>query len=312
MKHILFFSIFWIYFQLLNGQSFELLNSANSGLIEDDLLSISVDKNGNKWIGTSNSGLVKYDGKDFISYNMNNSPIKGNYVAPIFVDSKGHIWVSFSKPTEGLAMFNGTQWKNFEGTGIPKSIISICESKTGELFFGGSEGVTMFDGNNWNQISIPFAATVRTLDINNQNELAIGHNSGLLIQSNGSWKSFNSDNSELALNTVRAVKYISSNKLLIGYGGGFGNGGFSIYDEGNWVHYNRTNSNLSDHMIRDIEVDNNGTYWMASNNGLMQLEKKKVKPQFFRNGQYKNVILDVAVEQSTLWVATNFGLVKMN
>ncbi len=50
---------------------------------------------------------------------------------------------------------------------------------------------------------------------------------------------------------------------------------------------------------------------MATNNGMIKMVDDKIEPIYFREGKYKNTILDIAVEGNIVWVATNFGLIKI-
>ncbi len=300
--------------QFTFGQQAELLDKSNSDLIDNDLLSVSVDKRGNKWIGTSKFGLVKYVNNSFENLNKENSEINGDYISPIFSDSKGNVWVSFSKPEEGLAKFDGKKWTTYSAKDIGVesiSVIAITEDANGKIYFGGSNGILVYS-DDWIKLEMPEGSyTVRALDVNKDGSIAVGHNSGLLLFKNDNWIAFTKENSELRLGTVRAVKFLTDGALVVGYGGGFGDGGFSIIKEEKWKHFNKTNSKVPDHMIRDIEIDQNGTIWMATNNGVVKMEGKKVTPILFREGMYKNVILDIAIDNDSIWVATNFGLIKM-
>lgn len=298
----------------LFGQEVKLLDKSNSRLADNDLLSVAIDKNGNKWIGTSKFGLQKFDGRDFVTFDKSNSGIKGDCVSPVFVDSKGNVWVSFSHPTDGIAKYDGSKWRVFDEMDLnikELSVISICEDQDGVLYFGGSSGVVSYKDNVWANLLMPADnITVRAIDVSSEGSIAIGHNSGLLIYSKNKWIHYNIENSNLRLPTVRAVKFKPSGELLVGYGGGFGEGGVSIIDDGTWEHWNKTNSKISDHMVRDIEIDSNQTIWMATNNGLIKMNGSEITPIFFRNGLYKNVILDISSDKEGLWIATNFGLIN--
>jgi len=301
--------------QLTFGQHAELLDKSNSDLIDNDLLSVSVDNDGNKWIGTSKFGLVKYDNENFSNFNKDNSEVKGDYISPIFTDKKGQVWVSFSKPTDGIAKYDGTKWTTFTASEISVdkvSVITVAEDEDNTIYFGGSSGVFTYDGEKWSTIELPEGNfIIRALDIYKDRSIAIGHNSGLLIRKDGEWTEFTTDSSELQLGTVRAVKYTDKGQLYIGYGGGFGGGGFSIIDNDKWTHFNKTNSKVPDHMIRDIEIDSNGTIWMATNNGVIKKDGDVITPILFREGMFQNAILDIAIENENVWIATNFGLIKM-
>jgi len=314
MNRILLSLVILLLSQITFGQQAELLDKTNSDLIDDDLLSISTDKNGNKWIGTSKFGLVKYSRNSFETFNKENSKIKGDYISPIFTDSKGNIWVSYSKPEDGLAKFDGEKWITYsaEEIGVTNlSVIAVTEDDSGKIYFGGSNGVFIYS-DSWTTLKLPKGNyTVRAMDVYKDSSIVIGHNSGLLIFKNKKWNTLNKENSELRLGTVRAVKFLNDGNLVVGYGGGFGDGGFSIIENEKWKHYNRTNSKVPDHMVRDIEIDQNGTIWMATNNGVIKMEGKKISPILFREGTYRNVILDIAIENDTIWIVTNFGLIKM-
>ena len=307
--------ILLISIQYAFGQKAELISKDNSGLVDDDLLSISVDTNGNKWIGTSKFGLVKLNNGKFENLNKENSEIKGDYISPLFTDSKGNVWVSFSKPEDGIAKFDGKEWTQFTAIDLKTSevsVITIAEDTNGDIYFGGGNGVFKFDGESWNKIELPEGNfIVRTMDINSNGDIAIGHNSGLLIKKGDEWQNLNKENSELRLGTVRAVKFTEDHKLIVGYGGGFGDGGFSIIENEKWTHYNKTNSKVPDHMVRDIEIGKNGVIWMATNNGLIIMKGEEIMPVLFRDGMFKNVIFDIEIDENKIWIATNFGLIRM-
>ena len=65
------------------SQKVQLFDKKSSSIPEDDLLSIAVDGQGNKWIGSAQSGLLVFDGKSYTTFpNM-----KGDFFTPIFKDS---------------------------------------------------------------------------------------------------------------------------------------------------------------------------------------------------------------------------------
>jgi ligand-binding sensor domain-containing protein len=300
---------------LLNAQgSVTLISKENSKLPENDIWSIAVDHSGNKWFGTAKSGLVKYNNVETKIFSPGNSVIKGDHIGPLFVDLNGTLWVSTSNPGELFTVRNDSIKKItnqfIEALG---GVIAIAQNKKGEIYFGGANAVIKFDGTVWSKVKLPLDnVTVRTIDINPNNTIAIGHNDGLLIGSEQSWQVFKEEKDKLQLAVVRAVKFISDTTLIIGYGGGFGNGGFSVKNGKQWTHYNKTNSAITDHMVRDIEVDEKGNYWMATNNGLIKFTSRgELKPILFREGMFKNTILDIRIENNSIWIATNFGVIKL-
>jgi ligand-binding sensor domain-containing protein len=294
-------------------QSAELISTDNSNLPENDIWSIEIDSTGTKWIGTATSGLVSFKDGKFTIYNDSTSNFKGSYISPVFADSKGRLWISASKP-DALYSFENEKFNEIKNE-ILKSlggVITIAEGQNGTIYFGGSSGIVKFENDNWSKIKLPLKnPTVRAIAISENGELAIGHNSGLLVKSNGEFTTYEESKEGLQLSVIRGLKYIDNNKLIIGYGGGFGNGGFSIKEENKWTHYNRENSRIANHMVRDIEVDKDKVYWLATNEGLTYLKDDKVDTVFFRDGRMKNTIMDIAIHKNEIWVATNFGIIQI-
>jgi ligand-binding sensor domain-containing protein len=296
----------------INAQTFlELFSTENSNISENDLKSILVDKKtNNKLIGTSKSGLLKYDNVKFEKIQQ----VKGDYFGPLFKDKNENIWATSSNPEELYLIKSNSEIEKITSLILKEidGVIAISEDKQGNIYFGG-KGLVKFDGRNWSKVKLPNnSITIRTLDTSADNTIAIGHNSGLIIGKENNWKSFDEETDKLQLSTVRAVKFLNDNKLFIGYGGGFGNGGFSVKEGEIWTHFNKSNSKISDHMVRDIEIDTNNTLWMATNNGLVKFtEKGELTSILFREGMYKNTILDISIDNdNVLWIATNFGVIK--
>ena len=186
MKKTLSTILLILFIQISFGQNVEHFTQENAELKGDDFWGIAVDKEGYKWLGSAKSGLIKFDGEKFTTFDANNSVIKGKYISPIFVDSKGNIWVSFSQP-DGLAKFDRKEWTTYSSSEIKLSkisIIDITEDENGILYFGGSNGLTSFDGIEWKKIGLPKSVTIRALAVKNSKEIYIGHNSGLLIYRN--------------------------------------------------------------------------------------------------------------------------------
>ena len=301
------------------GQKTTLYDKNTSSIPEDDLLSIAIDGQGNKWIGSARSGLLVFDGESYTTF----SEMKGDFFTPIFKDSKGNMWVSFSALVETvgsvdvLARYDGSRWWWYKAEDIGPyniSVTDICEGKDGTLYFAGPEGfLVMLKDNKWELLDLPEKDMVAlSVAVRDDGVIALGFgrpDCGLLIYQDGKWRSYSEKGSPLVINVVRALKFTDDGALIIGYGGGFGDGGFSVMKGKKWTHFNKSNSGISDHMGRDIEFDGKN-YWMATNNGLVKFDGKKGSSVFFRQGMFKNVINEIAIENGTLWITTNFGLIK--
>jgi ligand-binding sensor domain-containing protein len=79
------------------------------GLISTSVLSVVIDKDGNKWIGTQ-GGVSKFDNVNWTTYNTT-SGLAGNNVMAIAIDIKGKKW--FGTEGGGVSKFDGTNWTTY-------------------------------------------------------------------------------------------------------------------------------------------------------------------------------------------------------
>jgi len=311
---ILVLSIFFCLLTInIQGQNAVLYNSENTPIIDDYLDKITADLDGNVWFTTRGFGLTKYDGDKFKNFGQNHSII-GTSINFIFTDSKGCIWLNNQRPYSQLIYYDGSNWKAITEREVGVSEISassITEDQLGNIYIAGYNQLLKFDGKKWFEIELPYKnINISLIEVSEKGDIAIAYNKGIFIRDNDKWKKITEENSELRMSTIKALKYIDE-KLLIGYGGGLGDGGFSILENDKWNHYNKSNSAIPDHMVRDIEIESNGTIWMATNNGLIKMKDDRVESVFIRKGTFKNTTFDIAIGEQKVWVTTNFGLIEI-
>ncbi|MBI5726798.1 MAG: hypothetical protein HY965_03025, partial [Ignavibacteriales bacterium] len=124
-------------------------NKANSGLPANDYSAIAIDKQGNKWIGTSH-GIVKYNGTTWQVFNKTNSGFPGGTIKSICIDAKNTKWIAI--PSLGLVKFNDTTWTiyNAANTGnVLGTIRAMCTDKKNNKWFATSKGVVKFNDSIW-------------------------------------------------------------------------------------------------------------------------------------------------------------------
>lgn len=122
-------------------------NNPNS-LGDDLVLSVHQDQLGVLWIGTNGSGLDKLDPKTgtFAHYREKDG-LPNNVVYGILEDNRGNLWLSTNK---GISKFDPRTevFKNYDvKDGLQSNEFnggSYHQSKNGEMFFGGVNGLTAF------------------------------------------------------------------------------------------------------------------------------------------------------------------------
>ncbi len=124
---------------LLHSQTYPFTNyGVQDGLAESNVSAIVQDKAGYFWLA-SESGISKFDGKNFINYTTENG-LSDNNVACLLVDAKGNLW---------LAHENGSLTKYSEGKFQPiinealpkdKKIFSLSQDKKGQIWISSAAG----------------------------------------------------------------------------------------------------------------------------------------------------------------------------
>lgn len=161
----------------LNPDTFEItrfkhLAQKDNSLSDDFILSVFQDRNGNIWVGTYGGGLNKFDPQteDFKTY-LQKDGLANDTVYGILQDEQGYMWLSTN---QGLSRFSPEDEKfvNFDvRDGLQSNEFNeraYFESTSGELFFGGVNGVTAFYPQNVSDNPFPPAVILTSLQVGGQ------------------------------------------------------------------------------------------------------------------------------------------------
>lgn len=104
---------------------------------------VSKDNRGHYWIASAGNGLMRFDGKNFVSVE-NSLELIGRDIQSIVSDDQGNVWIASDK---GVCFYNGLVLMNFsDRTGI-KNKGAFCGFKDskGNLWFGAYKGYFKYD-----------------------------------------------------------------------------------------------------------------------------------------------------------------------
>ena len=190
-----------LFIQKLAGKIQEafLINRWFSGTVYR-VSALETDQYNNLWIGTSD-GLLRYNINTTEIQRLNNAAgLIGNDISTVYCDTKDHIWVgAYSK--DGVSRISDNQ--RIENFHLGRMITPSCfiEDKSGQIWMG-TKGDGIFrieDQKITEQGEINaglLSLTINTLNVDDENCLYIGTNTGLNIldQENGQIRTYNQKN----------------------------------------------------------------------------------------------------------------------
>ena len=251
---------------------------------------------GVKWIGTAN-GFTRYDGNDWIVYNMANSVLPTNDVLTLAVDNNNLLWIGTKKYVNlggGLVSFNFTtnQWNVYKKADTTNPLDSD---------------------------------TISIIAIDNYNNKWIGtHEEGglYMLTPNGSWTSYKQQPSGLGSNNINDIFIDRENTKWIATP----DAGITLLDDQNnfrRIHIN--NSNLTSNNIKKIKQDNQGLIWAVTDNSIAKLIKVIIEEivvdeywVIYNSANTNNILpntgfTDINFDQHNVaWITTNQGLIRTN
>jgi len=120
-------------------------STSNSGLADNNVYAIVIDASGNKWFGTWNGGVSKFDNTTWTTYDTLNSGLADNTVNAIAIDASGNKW--FGTHGGGVSKFDNTNWTtyNSSNSGLANNYVwAIAIDASGTKWFGTWGGVSKF------------------------------------------------------------------------------------------------------------------------------------------------------------------------
>jgi len=248
------------------------------------------DSKGMLWIGTLD-GLLCFDTRSsriaFYKINFHDHDKMHNEIRSLCEDAEGRMWIG---------TFDGLYRRNSDGAGLFEPVSLHHAPDTGNTLVSGL-------------YIAPNAA----------DRLYIATSAGFCIRDlkTGSVRTFDTSNSAVGGNDVRAVGPYDDTHILVATGGGL-----SVFDTQTERFANYTNSltdptSLPTHTVNSVFQDDNGIIWLGTTYGLACCNRyrRPIDLHYIntvdRHGNItRETVTDLAVlpEAGELWIGTNNGL----
>jgi ligand-binding sensor domain-containing protein/serine phosphatase RsbU (regulator of sigma subunit) len=291
------------------------------GLSSNLLSSIAVGKaeNENVWIGTTNKGIIKFDGKHFLTYNESNGLVSDR-VNCLHVDSKGILWCGTAN---GISRYDGVNFVSISTKSMKmndEGVNAIVEDKKGTLWFGTAGGLARYDGKGtlrtFDEVEGLKSKNINAITEDDNGNIWIGTNDGGIYKFNNNKTDttaieFVADENILSSNSIHSLKFLDKNTLIVGTYKGFDK---LIFDGSGKIIKHR-NYNYSDGFI-GLECNNNAllkdeqnNIWFGTVNGLTRYNSLADKtslplPQVHLTGLqlfYKNIDWSTKADSVSSW-----------
>jgi hypothetical protein len=259
------------------------------GLVNDYVYAITIDSQGNAWIGTS-VGVSKFDGDNWTNYTIANSGLATDRVNAIAIDKQGNKWIGTWGG--GVSKFDDINWTTYLNYSNVSGIgIDVNEN----IWFAYGSRIAKFDGTNWSTYYSDYLSAPQSLATDTMGNVWVGTQFGGLVKFDGSnWTTYNTTNSSLPHNTISSLVTDTLGNLWLGTGAGL-----SKFDGINWT-------NFPGLPLNDIAIDTLGFIWDAIGgwSGADKFDGTKWITYTNPNGitcEYKCVTID---SQGTKWYGT--------
>ena len=254
------------------ADNWEVYNQGNSGLPDDEVLSASLDSQGNLWFGTR-AGLAVYDGENWKSFSAQEMGLADDEILAVEA-TPGGVWIGSNA---GAAFFDGRVWKSFAGQSsglLDDLVLSIAVQPDGVTWFGTRLGISRYDPATqaWTTFTCQNAGLggggVADLMIDRRGRLWAGLlGGGLSLYDGTSWRHYRTSNSDLPTNLVESIYEAAPGEYWVATGIPNVPGGLlSRYNENSksWQIYRPGRTGYSGGEIVTIAQDASGQMWFGT------------------------------------------------
>lgn len=270
--------------KVLESDAWVTYTSDNSGIPADSLMCLVVDQDGNAWIGTYKSGLVKFDGKNWTTFTTQSSGLLKDTIGSLFVDRKGRLWVKYSyqpdAASSGVTVFDGTTWTSYTTANsglLSNEVITIAFDAENRTWFGTDSGLSIFDGSQWTTYPASTIGmedgVVWSIAFDKEGLIWVGfsgQNQGITVFDGKNWKYLPPEEMGFTWHKNR------QNDILIDQMGRIWVRAYQevrIFDGANWISLTDIDPSLSN--VNAITMDEQGNIWIANGDyrGLVKLAR---------------------------------------
>ena len=273
----------------IEGEDWHYIDLKNSELKNNHIVSIAIDTKNNKWITHDNisSGLIKFDGKEWTTYNVDENIIQTYANITTMTIDNNDKWIGTNK---GLLKFDDNTWTKYdtENSGLAGDNIRSIKTESGIKWIATNNGLAKFDDNHWqvyntDNSQLP-SNDIYSILITPDGTKWISTSEAIIKYYNEKWEVFHSEDFKLSSNNKREMGIDSQGVLWIT---GFNK--FFKFKDGTFTSF--TIDSLSGY-INSIAIDNEDNKWIGCSHYIISPLIKLDKDE---NVTYNSLDYDISV-----------------
>ena len=276
----------------------------------ENLKVIYFDGDGNMWIGTSGSGILKFTGIQTETYTLDDG-LPSNQIMNIVEDNEGSLW--FATYGDGVIKYDGQRFAAFDfDDGLRNNTVWTIESIGSEIWVGSSDGINIIQSGNIRDFgfndSLPFAR-VSSIYFDSDSNVWIGTRDGLIRYKSGE---INTPPEIKALNLLEVKSFcqIGSTIWISSRDGAFGYN----QESREMTILNRSNGLIEDY-VSTLSNDRYRNLWLGTDDGIYcyNNKTKQISHVDVSDAPSANIVTFVMHDSTdNLWIGTDNGLFSLN
>jgi ligand-binding sensor domain-containing protein/signal transduction histidine kinase len=274
------------------------------GLNFSYILALMEDKMGNIWVGTTESGLCKYNGNSFTNYTEKEG-LTSNVINTIIEDKQGNLWIGSDG---GITKFDGESFTHFtEKDGLSSNFINVIQQDSkGNIWFGSAAGISKYNGSSIIHYSVKEGLPtnqIHSIQEDKFGNIWLGTYFGA-IKFDGYTFTYFEQKDGLVNDIVLSVAEDSRGNIWFGSD----SGGVSKYDGKTITRYTQKDG-FSDYGVLSILEDNSGNIWFGTIlGGAIKYDGKRFKHFTEREGLTNSRVRRMIEDKNgNIWFATDGG-----
>lgn len=272
-----------------------------SGLANEYVFAIGIDKEGYKWFGTNAGGASRYkDGKWKTFFPMHGL---ADYWIYSFANQKnGDLWIG-TWAGVNVVDLKTLKMRTYVKELINEWVYGIDVDAQDRVWFGTEGGVSMYDGKAWKSWSHKDG-----LGAKNDKKLQTSPNTGLGTRKRHDL-GFRSDDGAATYNPNYVFSILVAQDQTV-WAGTWG-AGVSRWDGKKWTNYT-VKDGLGGDIVYSIVQDKQGVFWFGTNAGVTRYDGKNWNTVDTRTGLLDNNVYALAVAPNgDIWAGTKRGVAHL-